>query len=92
MDGEEVNQMTAGYAFPHATAGESRRLHLLAERLDPVTKRRIGQLGLGPAVRCLEIGGGRGSMTGHRHRPGYRVSVTTGAAESDRAPPRRAHR
>ena len=46
MDDEEVTQMTAGYAFPHATAGESRRLHLLAERLDPVTKRRIGQLGL----------------------------------------------
>ena len=34
------------YAFPHANTGESRRLDLFAERLDPVTKRRIGQLGL----------------------------------------------
>jgi hypothetical protein len=43
-------------------AGESRRLDLLAERLDPVTKRRIGLLGLAPGVRCLEIGAGRGSV------------------------------
>jgi SAM-dependent methyltransferase len=52
----------AHYAFPHAGADESRRLDLLAERLDPVTKRRIGRLGLAPDVRCLEIGGGRGSI------------------------------
>jgi SAM-dependent methyltransferase len=52
----------ADYAFPHAGAGESRRLDLFAERLDPVTKRRIRPLGLAPGVRCLEIGGGRGSI------------------------------
>jgi SAM-dependent methyltransferase len=57
-----VTQMTAGYAFPHTNAGESRRLDLFAGRLDPVTKRRIGSLGLGPAARCLETGGGRGSI------------------------------
>src|SRR5215472_18642888 len=62
MEDKEVTQNTAGYAFPHTDAGESRRLDLFAERLDPVTKRRIGQLRLGPAVRCLEIGGGRGSI------------------------------
>ena len=59
MDDEEVTQTPAGYAFPHANAGESRRLDLFAGRLDPVSKRRIGQLGLGPAVHCLAIGGGR---------------------------------
>ena len=34
------------YAFPHGGADERRRLDLFAARLDPVTKRRIGQLGL----------------------------------------------
>jgi hypothetical protein len=62
MEDKEVTQGAAGYAFPHTDADESRRLDLFAERLDPLTKRRIGQLGLGPAVRCLEIGGGRGSI------------------------------
>jgi trans-aconitate methyltransferase len=49
------------YAFPHGGA-ERRRLDLLAARLDPVTKRRIGRLGLAPDVYCLEVGGGRGSI------------------------------
>ena len=57
-----MTHMSEDYAFPHTNAGESRRLDLFAERLDPVTKRRIGQLGLGRAVRCLEIGGGRGDI------------------------------
>ena len=52
----------ARYAFPHAGADERRRLDLLAERHDPLTKRRIGSLGLAQGVRCLEIGGGRGSI------------------------------
>src|SRR5204862_7567306 len=58
----QMTQNAGDYAFPHANTAESRRLDLFAGRLDPVTKRRIGQLGLGPAVRCLEIGGGRGSI------------------------------
>ena len=59
MEDEEVTQIAAGYAFPHTNIGESRRLDLFAGRLDPVSKRRIGQLGLGPAVHRLAIGGGR---------------------------------
>ena len=51
------------YGFPHGAADERRRLDLLAARLDPLTKRRIGRLGLAPDVRCLEVGGGRGSIT-----------------------------
>lgn len=43
-------------------ADERRRLDLFAARLDPVTKRRIERLGLAPDVRCLEVGGGRGSI------------------------------
>ena len=53
---------TAHYAFPHGGADERRRLDLFAERLDPATIRRIRSLGLAPGARCLEIGGGRGSI------------------------------
>jgi SAM-dependent methyltransferase len=51
------------YAFPHSAEDESRRLELLEQRLDPLTKRRIRRLGVGRGARCLEIGGGRGSIT-----------------------------
>jgi SAM-dependent methyltransferase len=51
------------YAFPHSAEAESRRLELLEQRLDPLTKRRIQRLGVGKGARCLEIGGGRGSIT-----------------------------
>jgi SAM-dependent methyltransferase len=51
------------YAFPHSAQDESRRLELLEQRLDPLTKRRIGRLGVSRGARCLEIGGGRGSIT-----------------------------
>jgi SAM-dependent methyltransferase len=51
------------YAFPHAAQDESRRLQLLEQRLDPLTQRRIQRLGVGNGARCLEIGGGRGSIT-----------------------------
>ena len=50
------------YAFLHGGANERRRLDLFAARLDPVTRRRIGRLGLAADVRCLEVGGGRGSI------------------------------
>ena len=51
------------YAFPHSAEDESRRLELLEQRLDPLTQRRIRRLGVGKGARCLEIGGGRGSIT-----------------------------
>jgi hypothetical protein len=50
----QMTQNARDYAFPHANTAESRRLDLFAGRLDPLTKRRIRQLDLGPAVRCLE--------------------------------------
>jgi SAM-dependent methyltransferase len=50
------------YAFPHGGTHERRRLDLLAARLDPLTKRRVGRLGLPQDARCLEVGGGRGSI------------------------------
>jgi SAM-dependent methyltransferase len=51
------------YAFPHSAEDESRRLQLLEQRLDPLTKRRIQRCGVSEGARCLEIGGGRGSIT-----------------------------
>ena len=51
------------YAFPHFAENDSRRLELLEQHLDPVTKRRIERLGVRRGARCLEIGGGRGSIT-----------------------------
>jgi len=51
------------YAFPHSAKNESRRLQLFEQRLDPLTRRRIERLGIGAGARCLEIGGGRGSVT-----------------------------
>ena len=51
------------YAFPHSAKDESRRLELLEQRLDPLTKRRIQRLEVRKGARCLEIGGGRGSIT-----------------------------
>lgn len=53
---------TAHYAFPHSGDNERRRLDLFARRLDPLTVRRISQLTLPAGARCLEIGGGRGSI------------------------------
>ena len=60
--GADMTDTGGLYGFPHGAADERRRLDLFAARLDPVTKRRIGRLGLAPDVRCLEVGGGRGSI------------------------------
>jgi trans-aconitate methyltransferase len=57
-----MGDVSAEYAFPHTGGDERRRLDLFAERLDPLTKRRVGLLGLAWGARCLEIGGGRGSV------------------------------
>src|SRR6476646_10802992 len=51
------------YAFPHPAADESRRLQIFQQRLDPLTKRRIERLDIPAGAACLEIGGGRGSIT-----------------------------
>jgi hypothetical protein len=67
------------YAFPHAGANERRRLELFAERLDPLTVRRIKALDLAPGARCLEVGGGRGSIARWLCRyagPAGRVTAT----------------
>jgi ubiquinone/menaquinone biosynthesis C-methylase UbiE len=70
---------TLDYAFPHDAADEARRLELFQQRLDPLTIRRIERLGIGRGAACLEIGGGRGSITrwlAERVGPEGRVTAT----------------
>ena len=67
------------YAFPHSAADEARRLDLFEQRLDPLTIRRLERLGVAPGARCLEIGGGHGSITrwlSRRVGPEGRVTAT----------------
>jgi 2-polyprenyl-3-methyl-5-hydroxy-6-metoxy-1,4-benzoquinol methylase len=51
-----------GYPFPHSYVDERRRLELLAQHLDPMTVRRVQGLSIARGARCLEIGGGQGSI------------------------------
>src|SRR5437763_3643306 len=50
------------YLFPHSWEGEGDRLTALASLFDPITRRHVAPLGLGPGWRCLEVGGGTGSV------------------------------
>jgi SAM-dependent methyltransferase len=52
----------SGYAFPHTVVDERRRLELLEQRVDPLTIRRFADIGVQPGIRCLEVGGGGGSI------------------------------
>src|SRR5688572_25531187 len=42
---------------------ERRRLELLEQCLDPMTTRSLDAIGVQPGWRCLEVGGGGGSVT-----------------------------
>ena len=52
----------ATYALDNAWEHAQRRLALLERHLDPMTQRRIEMLGIRPGWRCLEVGGGGGSV------------------------------
>jgi len=57
---------------------ERRRLELLQECLDPLTRRSLDAIGIEPGWRCLELGAGGGSVTQmlcHRVGPGGRVTA-----------------
>jgi SAM-dependent methyltransferase len=53
----------SGYAFNHDWEGERQRLQLVETVLDHGTIRHLEALGVGPGWRCLEVGGGAGSIT-----------------------------
>jgi SAM-dependent methyltransferase len=52
----------AEYVLDHHLEGERSRLALMSRLLDPMHRRRIESLGVGPGARALEVGCGNGSI------------------------------
>jgi SAM-dependent methyltransferase len=57
-----MSEPEARYIFDQAWDEERARLAGLAAQFDPVTIRHLTALGVGPGWRCLEVGGGAGSI------------------------------
>jgi SAM-dependent methyltransferase len=53
----------AAYVLPHTIPQEDERLTLMSRMLDPQMFFRLGQLGVGPGWKCLEVGAGNGSVS-----------------------------
>ena len=51
------------YSLDNTWDQASRRLALLEDQLDPISQRRLSKTGLSAGWRCLEVGGGGGSIT-----------------------------
>jgi SAM-dependent methyltransferase len=51
------------YVLGHHQEGERERLELMSRLLDPMHRRHIEQLGIGPGARTLEVGCGNGSIS-----------------------------
>lgn len=51
------------YVLDHHNQGEGERLALMSRLLDPMHRRRIEALGIGPGARTLEVGCGNGSIS-----------------------------
>ncbi len=58
----KVRTSETTYAFDNAWADAHRRLSMLEACYDPGTKRRLDAIGVGSGWRCLEVGGGAGSV------------------------------
>ncbi|MEP6649747.1 MAG: methyltransferase domain-containing protein [Lapillicoccus sp.] len=52
-----------GYVLDHHLDGEGGRLALMSRLLDPMHRRYIESLGIGPGARTLEVGFGNGSVS-----------------------------
>jgi SAM-dependent methyltransferase len=64
------------YVLGHQKEGERERLDLMSRLLDPMHRRHIEQLGIGPGARTLEVGCGNGSISAwlaERVAPGGRA-------------------
>lgn len=64
------------YVLDHHLEGERSRLALMSRLLDPMHRRSIESLGVGPGARALEVGCGNGSISAwlaERVDPGGRV-------------------
>ncbi|MEU6350882.1 methyltransferase [Streptomyces sp. NPDC047072] len=67
------------YLFDNAAPEASTRFSVLESSYDPVSRRALAATGLAPGWRCLEIGGGGGSLgdwLGARVGPDGEVTVT----------------
>jgi SAM-dependent methyltransferase len=65
------------YMFDNTAAVEYQRLDLMSKILDPWTRGYLATLGVGPGWRCLELGGGNGSVSEWlAERVGFAGSVT----------------
>jgi SAM-dependent methyltransferase len=51
------------YVLDHHREGERERLALMSRLLDPLHRRQIEELGIGPGARTLEVGAGNGSVS-----------------------------
>jgi len=58
-----VEERESGYGLDSGWEHERRRLELLEEVFDASSRARLVALGLEPGARCLELGGGGGSIT-----------------------------
>jgi SAM-dependent methyltransferase len=64
------------YVLDHHLEGEGARLVLMSRLLDPMHRRQIESLGVGPGARALEVGCGNGSISAwlaERVAPGGRA-------------------
>jgi SAM-dependent methyltransferase len=52
----------SGYVLDHHLEGEGARLALMSRLLDPMHRRHLGELGIGPGGTALEVGCGNGSI------------------------------
>ena len=52
----------AEYVLDHHLEGERARLALMSQLLDPMHRRHVASLGVGPGARALEVGSGNGSI------------------------------
>jgi SAM-dependent methyltransferase len=71
--------MGTGYVFDPAWQAEQARLRALENLFDPATTHYLAGLGVGPGWRCLEVGGGAGSIARWLARqvaPGGQVVAT----------------
>jgi SAM-dependent methyltransferase len=54
---------SAEYVLDHHQQGERSRLALMSSLLDPLHRRCLDDLGVGPGMRTLEVGAGNGSVS-----------------------------